>query len=515
MLSSQEERKMKKIKQILCAILAFSVILGGCSAKSSEETEKQEDITKLETDVVVVGSGMAGLSASIAARDAGASVILIEKQVIIGGSAALASGGFAVTGTHQEKEAGVEDTVEDALDRWMNWENVWNARRENTPNLFPEEDKVRLVVERTAENIDWMESLGVKFKTLLPYTNNMTRLLADYPDLGTGGSGVVKVLKESAEAKGVTIMTETPGTELIIEDGKVVGIRSDSKGKVTEIRAKSVILTTGGFASNPDMLAEYVPEFAGAMSLAAVGNTGDGIKMAIAAGAALYEDPWVISNSPSVNDAYVSKNKDAKSLPYVKTAMVNAKGERFINEASWYSAFSNSMALIEGQEYSLYDSSDEERVQILEDGVSCGEVVKAETLVELAEALGMDASVLEETVNTFNDVVAGKIADPFILASSAQGIGVGQGASENDLLSISVGPFYAVKMSPTIMGTMGGVKTDEKGHVLNESGEVIPGLYAAGEMSNRCFYEYTYLGAGSLSSYSIMGRIAGENAAKD
>lgn len=507
---------MKSFKNLLLMSLCALMLLAGCSAQNDTQDPVKDNAEEIwETDVVVVGAGMAGLSASISAKEAGAEVILIEKQGIIGGSAGLASGAFAVTGSHYEKEQNIEDSVEAAVDRWMNWGNVWGVERKNNPNLFPNEEKVEFILSRTGENIDWMESHGVQYKdSLLVYTNNMTRIVANYPDYGTGGMGVVNTLKESAESLGIAIHTETKGTELIVEEGKVTGIIAEQGGKEITIKANNVILTTGGFSHNEEMMKEYVPEFAGMKSTAASGTTGDGIKMALAAGAVLYEDPWVISANPSVGNDYLAVNKDAATLPYKTSPMVNAEGNRFINENSWYSALSNSMAIIDGQEYSIYDSSDEGRVAILESGLKTNEVIKAETLADLAAALKMDAAILEATIKDFNDATDGLIADPYPEKSSAQGLGSAEAKADDSHPRVKVGPFYAVKMYPVYMGTMGGVKTDNDAHVLNENGEIIPGLYAAGEMSNRPFYHYTYMGAGSLSSYSIMGRIAGANAAK-
>lgn len=497
------------MKKLFLIILCIFTLLSGCTGQNKPNGEVWE------TDVVVVGAGMAGLSAAISAKEAGANVILIEKQGMIGGSAGLASGAFAVTGSHFEKEQNVEDTVDAAVKRWMNWGNVWGVERKDSPNLFPNEEKVEFILSKTGENIDWMEAHGVKYKdSILVYTNNMTRLVANYPDYGTGGMGVATTLKENAEKLGVTVYTDTKGSKLVVEDGKVTGIIAEKDGKEVTIKANNVILTTGGFSHNEEMMKDLVPEFAGMKTTAASGTTGDGIKMALEVGAVLYEDAWVISANPSVSDAYLSVNKDASTLPYKTSPMVNANGERFINENSWYSALSNSMAIIDGQEYSIYDSSDATRVAILESGLESGEVIKAETLSELAGKLQMDSTKLESTIKDFNDKTDGLIPDPYPEKSTAQGLGSSEAKADDSHPRVKVGPFYAVKMYPVYMGTMGGVKTDNDAHVLNAQGEIIPGLYAAGEMSNRPFYHYTYMGAGSLSSYSIMGRIAGENAAK-
>jgi len=504
---------MKKLKALFILAVCFLMMLSGCTAQKNNEEIADNEGEIWETDVVVVGAGIAGFSASISAKEAGAEVILIEKQGVVGGSAGLAGGYFAETGSRQEKEQGVEDTVEAAVDRWMEWGNVWGVKRNNSPELYPIEDKVEFVLGRTAENVDWMEAHGVKYSdSILVYTNNMTRIFGDYPDFGTGGMGVIDTLKKSAESLGVQIYTETKGTELILEKGKVTGIKALKEGQEVTIKANSVVLTTGGFSHNEEMMKEYVPEFVGMKSTSASGNTGDGITMALAAGAALYEDPWVISATPLFGDAYLAVNKDAAGLPYKQSPIVNSVGERFINENSWYSALSNSMAIIEGQEYVIFDSSDDARTAILESGLETEEVFKAETLDDLAELLGMNADSLKSTIADFNDAKDGLIPEPYPEKSSAQAGGTVV-VSTSDI-RVKTGPFYAVKIYPVYMGTMGGVVTDNDAHVLNADGEIIPGLFAAGEMSNRAFYDYTYMGAGSLSSYSIMGRIAGENAAK-
>lgn len=470
--------------------------------KTKDDSQIQRSSEELHTEVLVIGGGLSGLSASIAAKEAGAEVILIEKQAALGGSLALAGGGFVVQGTEFEKEAGIEYTQEEAKELWMNWGNLWNVRRSNTAGLYPEEEKVELIVSHLGENIEWLQAHNAQFKNLIPHGTSLSKLMADYPDLSCGGYGIAEALKNSAETQGVTIYTETKGIELILEDGRVIGALAQGKTTDYTIYADSVILASGGFGNNAELMQEYVPEYAGMKCTSAAGNTGDGILMALAAGAALYEEPWVISAAPEAEAEYLAAEPSAKSLPYANTALINQEGKRFIAENSVYSALSDAMVFEEGQEYSLYDSQDEERQAILEKGVGLNAVIKADTLEELAQALKMDETVLKATVEDFNRVVKQESADALGWVSN------------DSSLTIEVGPFYAVKINPTLMGTMGGVKTDLDAHVLNAENEIIPGLFAAGEMSNRCFYDYTYMGSISLSAYSIMGRIAGENAAK-
>lgn len=469
---------------------------GDVEALKAVVSDQEREKVELTTDVVVVGAGIAGMAASISAAEEGADVILLEKLSVTGGNASVAAGGFAVVGTEYEEQAGAVDTVDDAVERWMNFDNGIVDK----PTQYPDEARLRFVIERMAENIDWMTAHGVKYSQVMPFTTNLNRLMADSEGYATGGAQVADKLRKSVDAAGVATYTDTRGTELIMENGTVVGVKAEGKNADYIIHANNVILTTGGFSGNPELLARFVPEYSDAQGLGVGGDTGDGIVMALEAGADVYEQQWVMAAMISTGRNFAAVNPKAGTLSYMETAIVTSQGELLLSGSNAVSSVEASMAqrnavaednykaaMSEGLEYLIYDSSNSEKTDILESGIEIGEVVKAETLEELAKALDMDPAILTATVDAYNE-----------------------GKEEGAILTA---PYYGVKVYPFVMGTMGGVKTDLDAHVLDQDGNIIPGLYAAGETANRPFYKYTYMNAASLSSYSIMGRIAGQNAA--
>ena len=471
-----------------------------------EEEEKQIEVT---TDVLVVGAGIAGLSAAIAAREAGAEVVLLEKQGIVGGSMGISGGGFAAVESYLEKETGVEDSVENAVERWKNWGTLWGVQHPEGRDGWPVEERITFIAENTAENIDWMRAHGIEFVRISPATNNLTRLFPGYK-----GAGVAQTLLDSATNAGVAVYMQTPATDLIMKDGAVAGVVAKNGNTTYQIYG-NVIMATGGYSANAEMVAEYTPEYAGTISVSASGNTGDGLKMALEAGAVLYDDPWVISYMPQMADSMMANEKaSGLSGSYTSHLMVNKDGSRFINESSWYAALSNAIVMLSGgSAYSIFDSSDADTVAMLEAGLETGEVFKGDTLEALAAEFGADAATFAENVKKYNTIVETGIETDFPLASTA----ANGSATQNDspYTAVKQGPYYALRFHAAHMGTMGGVVTNDNACVLNAEGTPIEGLWAAGEMSNRPFYDHTYLGSVSLASYSIMGRVAGESAAAD
>ncbi len=457
----------------------------------------QKDI-ELTTDVVVVGAGGAGLAAAASAHQNGAKVIVLEKLASVGGSTALSGGGISATGTKFQEAEGITDTKE-------SWMQLWKERQatSNPNGKYPDYTVVDKFMDAAVVTTEWLvDYVGHSYSAIMGFgLDPVRRLHFAYSDSTTkGGTSLTQNIEKFITAQGVEILKETKATELITDkDGNVVGVIAEGKeGKVT-INAKKVILAAGGFAKSEELLERFVPEAAGSaeISWAAAGSTGDGILMAEEIGAALYEEPWVMGVGIS------SKINGTSSLNMDWTRVyVNGKGERFTNEEVHYAIATNELI---GQDttWLIVDSTDANAdiIKALEAAMPSDEVVKAEDLNALADAMGVPADTFVKTMETFNDgVKTGKDA---------------MGKDPQYLVSVEKAPYYAIKFYPLTMGTFAGVKTDDSFQVLREDGSVINNLYATGENANKVLYNQVYMSGSAVQFALTSGRIAGEHAAQN
>ena len=445
-------------------------------------------------DVVVVGGGLAGLTAAISATEQGAKVILVEKMPMTGGSSAYSGGGISAPGSSVQAEFSITDSAE-------GWHDLWVERQAQSLNesaQYPDMERVDAMIEGTPALIEWFKDLGFSHVRPEGYgvdTVERIHYIATRENGNKGGgAALLKELAEVASEKGVEIRTETKALELVqAEDGTVTGVVVETANGQETISAKAVILAAGGFAASPDALQKYIPSLPPVTSVASPSNTGDGIEMAVKAGAVLYEDPWVIGLYTGVSPAGALSR-----LGYSANLYVNAQGERFMNEWQQYSLITNDVSAQGGVAYSIWDSSNEAVAALIEENL--GEnAFKADTFEALAEAAGIDAA-LADTMALYNsDAAAGK--DSVFEKDAAF------------LTAVETAPYYAIRMVPNIMGTIGGVKTLPTCEVVDADNNPIPGLYAAGENANRAFFNQVYMSGGALAIAATTGKIAGAGAA--
>jgi succinate dehydrogenase/fumarate reductase flavoprotein subunit/uncharacterized protein with FMN-binding domain len=413
----------------------------------------------VDTDVLVIGGGAAGLSAAITAAQGGAKVTLIEKQDIMGGTTVLSAG--IVYAALDEAD------MPTMVDYYMERANG-NASRE----------LLTYYAENSLDTIAFLEDAGVQWMMAAP-AGTAPQPRARFA-VGFTGYTLTSALEKKAQDLGVTVMTGVKGTELILKDGAVVGAKATSAKGDYVFNAGAVVLATGGFDASVDMKKQYAPDSANDFPLSNKGNVGEGIQMGIAAGADTVFNGGMIgficveatlSNSGQNSLAFASKcfvKKDGTFLGLhidypISHTLIKKSGESLV--------------------YGLMDAAGSQ------DGTNAsGEAAlalkrgfKADTIEDLAAAAGMDAA---------------KLAD-----AAAQA-------------GIATAPFYLVEVRPTTIGSMGGLKTNTKAEVLNKQGNPIPGLYAAGEVANGEFYYVEYPASGSSNSLAItFGRAAGTNAA--
>lgn len=444
--------------------------------------DKSEETVTLQADVVVLGGGLTGLSAAIRASQEGASVILLEKQAALGGSSGISGGQLSASQTKVQAAAGVTDTNDAWYEEWLHEQSL-----SINQGLYPDTAKVRTLIERSSATIDWMSEMGYEFGELSGVRGHRT----------AGGMGAVMIqfFADKAAELGVEIYVDARANTLLQgEDGAITGVIANGGGKRYEVTAGAVVLATGGFGANADMIAAYIPQLANFASFTttAAGNTGDGITMALAVGAQMYEDPWVI------NSYLLPVTSELNMLVYIghqKYIYVDQNGDRFIGEDAHFPFVYNAAVQSSEKKYLVFDSGEDfaEHKAIIEGLLETEGVYKAETTAELAELIG--AANLDATITTYN---AG--GDTF-------------GKSAEQMVKLDSGPYYAIKCNPYQMGTMGGVKVDDVGAVLDAEGKVIAGLYAGGEMANRPYYAQVYMGGSATQIAATTGKIAGEAAA--
>ena len=426
-----------------------------------------EDI-QMDADVVVVGAGAAGLSAALKTAQNGHSVILLEKMGVIGGASAMAGSGTMATGSKWQKEDGYEDSAEKLIEDMMA-----NGHQKN------DRATVELFANTIGEAFDWLVG---EDGAAIPYQRS-GKPSRSYSGEGRG-AGVCKNLAERLEAVGGTLLTNTPATELIVENGTVVGVKAEGEGKAYTIRAKAVILASGGYGANDALVPDEYKKFVYAGH---AGATGDAIRMVEGLDADLINMD-LVNTQP--NSMILPSGLGQYCNPGVAGAykagayMVNQNGERFFNESAnaWdlmqamkqneaqylimdQTAFDNFNAGMTNSK--IYTMEDVEKW--LNDDYDGQPVMKqGATLAELCEKLNLPADAVEASAKAFNDCAAAQTADAFGRTPAAA-------QSEG-------GPFYALQMHIRYYASLGGLHINDNMQVLNTEQEAIPGLYAAGEV---------------------------------
>lgn len=437
--------------------------------KMSQPVEADElEAVTMEADVVVVGAGAAGLSAGLKAAQDGKNVIILEKMGVIGGASAMAGSGTMATGSTWQKEDGYEDSPEQLVEDMM--ENGHNKNDRATVELF---------ANTIGEAFDWLVDEN---GAAVPYqrSGEPTRT---YSGVGRG-AGVCQSLCDKFLAEGGTLLLNTPATALIINDGAVTGVMAEGEGKAYTINAKAVVLASGGYGANDELVPDEYKAFVYAGH---AGAEGDAIAMVEPLDADLVNMD-LINTQP--NSMILPSGLGQYCNPGVSGAyaaggfMVNQDGERFFNEQAnaWdlmqamkandaqylimdQAAFDGFNAGMTGSK--IYTMEDVETW--LADDYEGQPVMKtAATLEELADKLGIPADALSASAQAFNEAAASGSADEFGRTPAAA-------QSEE-------GPYYALEMHIRYYASLGGLHINDGMQVLNTQQEAIPGLYAAGEV---------------------------------
>lgn len=490
-------------KAILAAVEDCATQAGADIEALKKPIEGGDDAAKTEeertADMVIVGSGISGLAAAISAAEAGVKdIVVLEKMATTGGTTAIAGGYLICVESQLYKDAGVDDSLESFL---KYWDERMSYSGQNSG--YPDMERAKPIFAQTGNTVDWLVSHGVNFGAE-PFTFFGPYVAAANPG---GGRGLVDEMVTAAQGLGVEIITECTAKELTTDaSGAVTGLVAETADKVITYTAPAVVLATGGSSGSEEITAKYSPKVtkAGTISTAAAGCVGDGLLMAQAVGADTFDNFFTSIWATAVDPAFSAAVPDAANLTTAAQLGVNAKGERFASEAAKYVDALGSDMIQDGNApfWYLYDAANADTAAILEQGVTAGAVVKADTIEALAAGMGVDAAALRATYDRYMEQVkAGSDAD--------------HGKAAENLVALETAPFYAVKFCPTTFGSQGGVLTDTEGRVLSTGGSAISGLYATGADSNRYYYNENYVLAASLGIYATTGRITGTTVAAD
>ncbi len=438
-----------------------------------------------QADVVVIGGGGAGLTSAIAAYEKGASVILIEKTDLLGGNTNYATGGINAAGTKIQKAAGIEDSPELFYEDTMK-----GGKNRNNKEL------VKILTKNSAAIVDWLVERGVDISEVT-YSGGQSVKRIHRPTGGVAvGPVVVSGLAKTAENDKIDIRKGTKAIALVKNNNKIVGVKvKEANGEEYVIKAKAVIVATGGFGANPKMVEKYNPKLKGFGSTNNPAIVGDGIVMIEKVGGALI-DMDQIQTHPTV--VHKKTNMITESVRGEGAILVNRDGKRFIDELQTRDVVSKAILDQKGASAFLIFSQDiRENLKAADGYVKKGFAVEG-TIEEIATKIGTDAKTLKATLDKYNEAVRAQKDPEFNKTKFAREL-VGD-------------KYYVIEVSPAIHHTMGGVRINTNAEVLGKNGRPIKGLYAAGEVTGG-IHGANRIGGNAVTDITVFGKIAGENAA--
>lgn len=438
-------------------------------------------------DVVIIGSGGTGLTSALQAYELGLHPVILEKMAKIGGNTTRASSGMNAAETSVQLDHHIVDSMEEFYN-----ETFEGGGRQNNPDLLG------YFTQHGALAIDWLAKHGIVLDDLT-ITGGMRIMRTHRPSsmAPIGGFLVTELLKQIAQNQ-IPLFTEVTVQEIRRRGSRVTGVQALAGGQVVEIGAQAVVLATGGFGANPDLLTKYRPDLAGYQTTNQPGATGDGIKLAEKAGAQLV-DMDQVQVHPTVQQDTDHAYLIGEAVRGEGAILINLAAQRFVNELDTRKNVTAAIDQLGGTgAFLIFDRAIRQRVKAIEFYDHIGLVVTAGTIGQLAEHINVDADQLAKTVELWNGAVANQTDSDFNRTIGMQ-------------RSISDGPFYAIHIAPAVHYTMGGVAINHRTQVLDQGGQVIPGLFAAGEVAGG-LHGNNRIGGNSIAETVVFGRQAGQQA---
>ncbi len=472
---------------ITLAFLIFSVF--ACKKKSAESESVAIPVLPDEScDIAVIGAGGAGLVAATEAASKGAKVIVLEKMSIVGGNSNFSTGGISASYTKEQARLHIDDSPDLFYDDTMK-----GGYYLNDPSL------VRTLVDKSPAIVEWLESdlIGADLSDVGIF-GGATKKRIHRPKGGEAiGEHLVPLLYKAAQKNGADVRLNNKAIDILSENGKATGVKVSTQAGEYTLHAKAVIIATGGFGANPEMIQLYNPGLVGFGTTNHAGATGDAFKMVEKFDAALVQMTQ-IQTHPTV--AKGTNIMITEAVSGNGAILVNQYGERFVNEMETRDVISASILAQPGKSaFLVFDAGIRKSLKAIENYAAKGLIIEGSSIPNLAEKLRMPIRVLQKTIEDYNHYVQEKNDEAFQRTTSSL---------DRQLIQP---PFYAIECAPAIHHTMGGLKINTRAEVQNTKDVSIPGLYAAGEVTGGV-HGGNRLGGNAVADYCVFGKIAADSA---
>lgn len=450
-----------------------------------------------QVGVLVIGGGLAGAAALLAAAESGAYAVLLEKSGLLGGSTVRSAGLSAFVGTDEQAQQGIADSVE-----------LLRTDLLEVGGHVNDEALVDVYCDHQLDTYRWLKSHGVRYGHIHAASGQSAP--RSHP---TDTTAMLRALFTAAGRLGARIVLEADVKRLVREGGRVTRVAVERDGQDHEVRADAVVITSGGFSRSPELLARFAPQMRDALPAGGPGNQGEGLLMAWQLGAGVRDLPYVKGTYGHYFEPHPDEDGTGILAVYKGAIAVNRSGRRFVDESVPYKALGDaSLAQPTGRTWQVWDartmarSNDEVPIYDFRNREAAGMLEVADTIEELAERLGTEPGVLEETIRDYNARIEAGESDPLGRVHMVGGVGERE--------PIDTPPFFAQLSGTVCLATYAGLTVDADLHVLDVFGERIERLYAAGEVVGG-FHGAGYMTGTSIGKAAVFGRLAGQHAAAE